>query len=277
MKLRLSLAVLAASALALKTESIYKSKESLYRPYVDRITGRVPFGNLSGHAHVVSTGMEAGIHLTSGYSGSAGSITGKHPLGMKNWRFDVHLSVKPGLKGVGLWIMRNFSGGPLFGGNEQYNGILVFLQLEGDLLGKVPGPSIGVATAYGGSSVVHFQKRISAKNDCIVRVDFVDGKLSVGYSERGKKVQTMGEMDRVSIDEGSFLSISGELAGPEGDGNVKSISVYRIRTRVENFKEEVPYTRPVMSWVVFAVLVSGVVYYMHAQKKKKPQKGILSK
>lgn len=258
-------------------DTTYKSKLSLYRPYVDKISGRLVFGDLNGGCTVVSTGGDAGVHLTSSIEGSSGSITAKNPIGMRNWKMDVHMRVKPGALGVGIWIMKEFQTGEIFGGNSRFNGLMVFLALDKNDLSQ-EHPSIGVATAYGGSPVIHFEKRVKYMEDCVITLGFWNGTLSVLYGGKGSKPELVDQLSRVVIDDGSYMSISGQVKKAHGDITVKTISIYKQHgPKRQKYKEdEVPKTRSLMTWVVFSVLIGSVAYYMYWQRKTKPKhKGIL--
>lgn len=283
MKLSIFVGVLGAFTASVlcskKIDASYKSKVSLYKPYVDRVTGRVQFGDLAGSCSIVSMGEDAGVHLTSTMDGSTGSITSRIPLSMENWRIDAHFSVKKGARGAGIWIMKEFQPGQIFGGNEQFNGILVYLALmENKISGKGRYPKIGLATAYGGAPVVHFERDVKFIQDCMIRLQFVNGTLSVFYGGRNKEVDLVDEMSRFVIDEGSFISVSGEVSEGSGDVNVKSISLFKLHVGGRKFyaEEEHPATKSFTTWIIFGVLASGVGYYIYRQRTAKPKhKGIL--
>lgn len=258
-------------------EATYRGKISLFRPYVDRISGRLSFGDLNGGCTVVSSGSDSGVHLTSSSEGSSGSIIGKNPIDMKNWKIDIHLRIKEGAQGIGLWIMKDFSEGDIFGGNSSFNGLLVFLALDKNSLSK-EYPSIGVATAYGGSPVVHFERKVKYLEDTVISLSLWKGTLSVMYGGRGKKLEIVDELKRVVIDEGSYLSVSGKIDKSYGDITVKTISFYKQHTmkKDKKFNQDIPKTRSFMTWIVLAVLIGGVGYYIYTQKNIRPRnKGIL--
>lgn len=257
-------------------EVSYKSRMSLYRPYVDKLSGRLSFGDLSGGCSVVSSGGDAGVHLTSSMEGSSGSITAKVPIGMRNWKIDVHLRIKPGASGVGIWIMRDFMPGNIFGGNSSFNGLLVFLALDKNGL-STGYPSVGVATAYGKSPVVHFEKRVKYVQDCVITISMWKGTLSVFYGGRNKTPELVDELQRVEIDDGSYLSLSGQINRSEGDITVKTVSIYKQHSSKKAYRQDdPPRTRVGMTWVVLGIVGCGVAYYAYTQRSMKPrQKGIL--
>ncbi|KAI5192935.1 lectin, mannose-binding 2 [Nematocida minor] len=260
-----------------KISSTYKSKMSLFRPYIDRTTGRLPFGEMKGDCNVVSIGGDAGVHLTSSREGSSGSISSKHPLEMRNWKMDVHMQIKPGAKGAAIWIMKDFEAGDLFGGSSTFNGMMIFLALEKNNLTN-SYPSIGIATAYGGAPVVHFEKKISFVKDSLISLNFWNGTLSVSYGGRDKKVNLVDELSRLTVDDGSFITVSGEIKEAFGDISVKTISLFRLYTsnKKSYSQYDPPKTRSLMTWVIFVILIGAVGYYLYKQRSSKPKhKGIL--
>ncbi|KAI5167079.1 hypothetical protein NEIRO03_1457 [Nematocida sp. AWRm78] len=273
------LLLLVSSALVLATDSmkpVYKSKASMYRPYLDRITGRLVFGTMQGGCNVVSMGNEAGVHLTQSTDNSYGSVTAKHPIAMDNWKMDIHVSVKRGAQGMGIWFTKDFNSGTLFGGSPQFNGLLVFMAMsENTLTDKYP--MIGIATAYGGAPVVHFSKKVDLVQNCMISLKFVNGVLSVMYGGRDKEVKLIEEMRRVSFDDGTRLTISGQVADSDGDINIKSISVFKMhRPRRIPTVDEIPKTRQKMTWLIFGAVLIGVGYYVYKQRTvKQKHKGIL--
>ncbi|KFG25311.1 uncharacterized protein NESG_02082 [Nematocida ausubeli] len=262
-----------------KHEPIYRSNASLYRPYIDRVTGRVVFGTLQGGCSVISTGNDAGVHLTQSAENSYGSITARKPISGSNWKLDVHATVKKGAKGMGIWVMKDFEGGSLFGGSEQFNGILVFLALQKNSLTDIY-PSIGVATGYGNAPVVHFQKKIKMVDDIMISLRLVDSTLSVFYGGRNLKVELIDEMHRISIDDNSFVSISGQVLTENGDINIKTASFFKMHIpKRRGFQEdEIPKTKSKTTWLLLGALCLAVLCYLYTQRSAKPKhKGILQK
>ncbi|KAI5185880.1 hypothetical protein NEHOM01_1130 [Nematocida homosporus] len=251
----------------------YKTGLSLYYPYMDD-QNRCIFGDALGDAMVISRGRQVGVSLLANREGSSGYLVAKNGISFTNWRVDVSLVLNTGIEGVGIWLAPGpIKSGQLLGGDEEFTGLLVYLNAEHGSLKK---RTMGVATRENGRLRTWITGSLPVPLDGIIRLEKRGDSLELSCGDSTMNLRKVGVMNvHDTLPSKVYLAVSARTSSGQGDVTVKAIAVSHLiapRGVPAQVEDYTPQTRSSLVWLVFLVMMAGVGYYLYSQQKGNARK-----
>ncbi|KAI5179710.1 hypothetical protein NEOKW01_0173 [Nematocida sp. AWRm80] len=257
----------------------YKNRLSLYQPYTD-INGNCTFGTMLGDGYIVSKGNNPGVYLAHEKGNSFGAIKANRPIGLKNWKIDMHMAIDLESDGIGIWLGDEFQLGDMMGGSSKVSrGIGIFLSLKKNSYNLVPKSISVVSFSYGQRKILLSKKIPYLNENMLFRLIYIDNELKIEYSNEDIDPIVLGPVKGAIISPQYTLAISGSSTSGDGTISIRTISIFEqfVNTTKKYITDDKPRVRsPIIGAGIFLILICGIIYYLHKQQPvTKHKKGLV--